>query len=189
MAVVLVLGGNGFIGRQVCKEALKLGHTVYSLSRSGPPQAAIPGVKWLKGDATDTSSYPPQADIIVHSIGTLVEKPGLSYKKASYDTTMAMLEYAVDKQASVRYVSADDFKGLASWFLPNYFLWKRKAEREVQTRLPGNHVIVRPALVTGWDRWPTVIVGWVNDLFSFVSAGVIPRSIRADQLARNLLQQ
>ena len=192
MAVVLVLGGNGFVGRQVCREALKQGHTVYSMSRSGAPQQAIAGVNWLRGDATDPQSYPTtiKPDIIVHSIGTLFESGSLTYKRSSYDTAMAMLQYADKvKGVSVRYVSADDFKGLAQWILPKYFEWKRAAERAIEKQMPeGKRLIVRPGLVMGWERWPTMFLGVLNNLLSLVSGGVIPRAVTTDQLARDLIK-
>lgn len=197
MGVVLVLGGSGFIGRQVCREALKQGHTVYSMTRSGQ---APPGVHAIRGDAADPAAYPQlsvssvRPDIIVvHCIGTLFEHGKMTYKRASFDTTTAMLDYLYRtnniSNARVRYVSADDFKGLAKWFIPRYFEWKRAAESAIQRQLPADKIlIVRPGLVMGWERWPTMVIGFVNNVLSMVSAGVIPRAVRVETLAKDLLQ-
>jgi len=57
---LLVLGGSGFVGRQLCSRALADGWSVVSLSRRGQPEEAeglpaktLASVDWRRGDATD----------------------------------------------------------------------------------------------------------------------------------------
>lgn len=50
---LLVLGGNGFVGSHVCREALNLGLNVASLSRSGRASindSWVSSVTWHQGD-------------------------------------------------------------------------------------------------------------------------------------------
>ena len=49
---VLVLGGSGFVGREVCRRAIAKGYTVTSISRCGenplPDDAALASVAWVR---------------------------------------------------------------------------------------------------------------------------------------------
>lgn len=75
---VVVLGGTGYVGREVCRLAVKRGHTVTSLSRRGQPEKGreLDGVKWLSGDATDPTVIANAingCDVVVHSLGLLFD--------------------------------------------------------------------------------------------------------------------
>ena len=53
---LLVLGGSGYVGRQVCREAIQRGWAVTSLSRRGEnpcPGTELDRVRWVKGNAAD----------------------------------------------------------------------------------------------------------------------------------------
>ncbi|GMH79786.1 hypothetical protein TrST_g3473 [Triparma strigata] len=105
---LLVLGGSGYVGRQVCKEAIAKGWDVTSLSRRGEnpmPGTTLDKVKWTKGDAADKGMLEElagEADGVVHSIGLLLDsESGLANlnfltsgsrsvpgEKATYDSEM-----------------------------------------------------------------------------------------------------
>lgn len=77
---LLVLGGNGFVGREVCKLAVDRGYTVTSLSRRGenpdPADPKLAAVNWVKGNAADSytvSQLVGEADAVVHAIGLLFD--------------------------------------------------------------------------------------------------------------------
>jgi len=57
---MLVLGGGGFAGREVCKNAVAQGYTVTSLTRRGtnpePSCELLSQVDWRAGDALDAST-------------------------------------------------------------------------------------------------------------------------------------
>lgn len=88
---ILVFGGNGYLGQEICKQALLKGLTVHSASRGGnPPKIKgldgdwVNHVQWHRADLKEPSSYMKQLkkmDHIVHSVGILFEhnyKPLLS---------------------------------------------------------------------------------------------------------------
>jgi len=75
-----VLGGSGYVGREVCKRAVEQGWEVASLSRRGenpkPGDAALDCVDWQQGDAADpkdVQSFVKDADAVVHAVGLLFD--------------------------------------------------------------------------------------------------------------------
>ena len=77
---LLVIGGNGFVGREVCKNALQQGYAVTSLSRRGenpkPGDELLEQVTWRAGNALDKATIDSavgDADAVVHCIGLLFD--------------------------------------------------------------------------------------------------------------------
>ncbi|KAJ8608492.1 hypothetical protein CTAYLR_005734 [Chrysophaeum taylorii] len=77
---LLVLGGTGYVGREVVRRGVRRGYDVTSLSRRGEnPQAGDPvmdAVTWIAGDATDANTVKPlvgEADAVVHAVGLLFD--------------------------------------------------------------------------------------------------------------------
>jgi len=77
---LLVLGGNGFVGREVCRYAVQNGFAVTSLSRRGecpePTDEDLSQVTWVAGNALEKATvekYVGQADAVVHAIGLLFD--------------------------------------------------------------------------------------------------------------------
>ncbi|CDK27093.1 unnamed protein product [Kuraishia capsulata CBS 1993] len=86
MKSISVFGGNGFLGRAICKEAIQRGWTVNSVSRSGKPVQSnepwVEKVNWVKGDVFQPKTYESvlkTSDAVVHSLGLIWENQ--DYKK------------------------------------------------------------------------------------------------------------
>jgi nucleoside-diphosphate-sugar epimerase len=77
---LLVIGGNGFVGREVCRYAVQNGFVVTSLSRRGQcpdtNDEILAQVDWQAGNALDQATinkYVGAADAVVHAIGLLFD--------------------------------------------------------------------------------------------------------------------
>jgi nucleoside-diphosphate-sugar epimerase len=77
---LLVIGGNGFVGSEVCRLAVQKGFVVTSLSRRGecpdPKDEFLSQVNWQAGNALDEATvkkYVGAADAVVHAIGLLFD--------------------------------------------------------------------------------------------------------------------
>lgn len=77
---LLVLGGGGFVGSEVCRLAVERGYKVTSLSRRGenpnPKDEKLAAVRWVKGNAADfetVKALVAESDAAVHAIGLLFD--------------------------------------------------------------------------------------------------------------------
>lgn len=78
---VLVLGGNGFIGKRLCNQLVKEGYEVYSFDMTLPIKE-IEGIQYIEGDFFDDYTLDlitRDMDVIYHAICTL--NPGNSEQK------------------------------------------------------------------------------------------------------------
>jgi len=153
---LLVTGGNGFIGRRICKRAVRDGHEVTSVARSGPPEAGERGawaadVDWIEGDVFAPHGWRDGldgVDCVVHSIGTLSESPaeGVTFERINGDsaiiTALEAERAAVDRFV---YISSSATPPLVS---DRYLTARRRAEAAI-TDLDMETVIPRFGPVYG----------------------------------------
>ncbi|AJV58464.1 hypothetical protein H806_YJM1386L05121 [Saccharomyces cerevisiae YJM1386] len=104
---LIVFGGNGFLGKRICQEAMTSGYQVVSVSRSGKAPHSnelndkqwMQEVQWTAADIFKPDSYHEllnNATNVVHSLGILLEnenyKQTLS-KSPTYDSKSRLLSF------------------------------------------------------------------------------------------------
>ena len=70
---ILILGGQGFIGQNLCKRLIEEGHDVSVVERSIAKERVLEKVSYHEGDFTDISSYKEYLrgiDVVYHLIST-----------------------------------------------------------------------------------------------------------------------
>ncbi|KAL6556553.1 hypothetical protein OROGR_005841 [Orobanche gracilis] len=150
---LLVLGGNGFVGSHICKEALNHGLAVASLSRSGSAliqESWASNVIWHQGNLSSTDSW-KDALKGVTSIISCVGGFGSNAEMYKINGTANMNAIRAASKEGVKrfvYISAADF-GLVNYLLKGYYEGKRAAETEILTRYPYGGVILRPGFIYG----------------------------------------
>lgn len=203
---LLVLGGGGFVGKAVCREGVRRGWRVASLNRRGAPtnarqDALLSKVEWKSGSALELNDYPnmlENVDYVVHSIGTLFEAKPLiagstvhpnSYRALIRDTAAVALEASI--QTNVKgfaYISSTSFGPLGRALLPRYMEMKAEAEGLIKAEeTPMRRVIVRPGFMYGAERWPTIPMAFGIQLASLFTAGLLPKALAVDTVARAIL--
>ena len=162
MAKLVVAGGNGFIGSEICRIAVQNGHEVAAFGRTGRPDLTparhpwVQDVEWRAADvfAVDTwQDLLEGADALVHSIATIREAPerNVTFERVNGESVLHAAQAAED--AGVEgfvFLSVRD----ALPFVSGRFLAaKRRAERELTEQYDAlRSVVLRPNLVYGPGR-------------------------------------
>lgn len=114
MTRLLVLGGSGFVGREVVRNAVECGFNVTSLSRRGanplPDDELLAQATWLSGDATDPATverHIREADAVVHAVGLLFDASSGLRKLNWFASGSDSVPGPVDTYDSVTRLSAD----------------------------------------------------------------------------------
>ncbi|XP_074582963.1 uncharacterized protein At1g32220, chloroplastic-like [Curcuma longa] len=152
-AKILVLGGNGFVGLHVCKEALAQGFSVSSLSRSGKPstrESWAEKVEWHKGNLLEPESLRDamsDATAVVSCVGGFGTP---SHMRTLNGTANVNAVQVASEQGVQRfgYVSAASF-GVIDYFLQGYYDGQRMTEAAISSRFPNGGVILRPGYIYG----------------------------------------
>ncbi|XP_062163121.1 uncharacterized protein At1g32220, chloroplastic [Alnus glutinosa] len=150
---LLVLGGNGFVGSHVCREALDRGLSVASLSRSGRSSihdSWANKVTWHQGNLLLPDSWREALSGVTAVISCVGGFGSNSYMykingTANINAIRAAAEEGVKRFV---YISAADF-GLVNYLLQGYYEGKRAAETELLTKFPYGGVILRPGFIYG----------------------------------------
>ena len=161
---LLVTGGNGFIGQEVCRIAVGDGHEVVSVARSGRPETDAPWadeVAWVRANVLDPEAWRDHlggCGAVVHCIGIVSEKPeqGVTFERINGDAA-DVASWEAEHAGVGRFVfisAAAKPPGVSPRFLSS----KRQAESTLRGR-GLEESILRPALVYGPGRPPSVVVG------------------------------
>ncbi|XVE71307.1 hypothetical protein DITRI_Ditri10aG0141000 [Diplodiscus trichospermus] len=150
---LLVLGGNGFVGSHICREALNRGLTVASLSRSGRSSlhdSWSKNVTWHQGNLLSSDSWKDALNGVTSVISCVGGFGSNSYMyKINGTANINAIRAAAEKGVKrFVYISAADF-GLANYLLQGYYEGKRAAETELLTKFPYGGVILRPGFIYG----------------------------------------
>jgi NADH dehydrogenase len=160
---ILITGGNGFVGKQICKLASHHSIPIISISRSGYPKEIIEeeysNVKWVAGDVFNPNSWKEHlanCSAVIHSIGIIEEIPekGITFKKMILDSAMSVGTAA--KAAGIKkfvFISA----GAAAPETPEAYMECKIAAEEFLKSLDFNLTILKPGLIYGEEKPETLI--------------------------------
>ena len=163
---LLVTGGNGFIGQEVCRIAVGDGHQVISIARSGRPEISAPWtdeVEWVAANVLEPETWRDHlagCDAVIHCVGIIAEKPerGITFERLNGDAA-DVASWEAEHAGVGRFVlvsAAAKPPGVS----PRFISSKRQAESAVRGR-SFESAILRPALVYGPARPASVFVGKV----------------------------
>lgn len=157
MARLLVVGGSGFIGRAICRDALQAGHDVRSVSRGGRPDNRGVADQWADDvEWTSADLFSPHAwrdrlrgvDGVIHSVGIAHEAPreGVIFERLNGDSAIltALEAERTGVDSFVFLSSAANYPTARRGYLRS----KRRAERAIED-LNLETVVLRPGPVYG----------------------------------------
>lgn len=165
---VLVLGGNGFVGSHVCKEAVQQGFSVSSFSRTGRAsiqESWADSVVWHQGSLLVPDSLKDvmtDVSAVISCVGGFGSYSQM-YKINGTANINAIRTAAEQGVKRFVYISAADF-GLVNYLLQGYYDGKRAAEAELLSKFTYGGVILRPGFIygtrqVGGTKIPLAVIG------------------------------
>lgn len=159
MAKLVVPGGNGFIGSEICRVAVQNDHEVAAFGRTGRPSLTparhpwTQEVEWRAADVFEPETWRDlleDADALVHCIATIREHPerDLTFDRLNAESALLAADEAVDADTETFvFLSVRDKPPIVSH---NFLAAKRRAERTLHERHSNLRTVsLRPNLVYG----------------------------------------
>ncbi|HEU4454834.1 MAG TPA: NAD-dependent epimerase/dehydratase family protein [Longimicrobium sp.] len=154
---IFVIGGSGFIGREVCRAAVEAGHEVLALARSGAPRGDAPWIgatDWVVADVLDPGAWRERlagCGAVIHCVGIIAES-------AAHDATFERIngDAAIVAAREAARAGVEAFVFLSASTKPplipsGYITAKRRAEEAILATAP-RPVVFRPGFVYGPGR-------------------------------------
>ncbi len=163
LGTIVLTGGNGFVGRQIVRQATQQGLNIVSIARTGKPVAhltdSLPSVDWIQADVFDVEAWKEHlidCKAVIHSIGIIDEKPeqGQTFERMIFESAR-VVALAAQKAGVRRFVYLSAGAG-APETPPAYMENKLKAENFLRS-LGLSLTILRPGLIYGSDKPETVL--------------------------------
>lgn len=142
---ILLIGGNGFVGKEFIRLAVNRNINISYLSRNKINEAEFRSISWIQGDifSIDDIYIEEKFDVAIHLVGTIKNKQ--LYKKLNTESVAKSLQlcskYNIKKLV---YFSAKG--GFA-----DYYNSKKNAEQIIE-QSSIDYLIVRPGLMYGTNR-------------------------------------
>lgn len=164
MKKIMVIGGSGFVGKQICRIASLENESIISLSRSGMPSELSDNefkhVKWLKADIFHPENWKKHlqdCSAVIHCIGILEEEPnkGITYERMIFDT--AKIAATISQASGIErfvYISA----GAGAPDTPLAYMKNKLAAEKLLKSNQFNFdvAVLKPGMIYGSERPETI---------------------------------
>ena len=147
---IIVTGGAGFIGTNLCKKLLELGHEVTSIDNytTGKKENHIEGVKYLKYDIRHTYDYnwvySKRPDVIFHMAAIARIQPSFEDPKNYFTTnangTLNIVDYCAKNNVPLIYAGSSSHH---SGKYKNPYTFSKDIGEEI---MMVNNVVILPML-------------------------------------------
>ena len=145
---ILLIGGNGFVGKEFIRLAVNRNINISYLSRNKINEAEFKSISWIQGDIFSIDDIydiyiEEKFDVAIHLVGTIKNKQ--LYKKLNTESVAKSLQLCSKNNIKkLVYFSAKG--GFA-----DYYNSKKNAEQFIE-QSTIDYLIVRPGLMYGTNR-------------------------------------
>ena len=160
---ILVLGGNGYIGRHIVKHLNRFGADVVTGTRAKYRNVADNEVRLGMHTGPSEGNWHTLVkgyDIVINTVGILRERFNESYEQVHHSAVAELAAACRESEVKLIHISA---LGLNNPVKSRFLLSKRRGE-EALKRSGADWYIVRPSLVDGEGgfgaRWFRRVAGW-----------------------------
>lgn len=160
MQTVFIAGATGYIGRRLCAELVRRGHTVIALARPGSAVKVPAGCRVAVGNALNMDSYAAQVPpgcTFIHLVGVAHPSPAKAAQFLSVDLASVYSSLRAARGAAhFVYISvAQPAPVMAA------YVRARQAAEQLIARSGLTATILRPWYVLGpGHRWPWLLLPW-----------------------------
>lgn len=146
---LLIFGGSGFIGRNICQKAIEQGYHVYSISKHGKPSINEKWIEhanmtWIASDVVTHDTWqhdiPDSIHYCINLIGILKQTTKQTYINSIIKPNEIISNWAESKQVPYLFLSAK--------FGPLGYIKAKKLAESLITSQNNQNTIVYSGLVT-----------------------------------------
>ena len=172
--MIVVTGGTGFVGQEVCRALRAEGLPVRALART-PPSKLPEGVEFFAADVTQPDSLRRafhQAQAVIHTVGIIHESRNQTFARVHQEGTAHVV--AAARAAAVPRMVYLSALGTRPHAVSQYHQTKWGAEEIVRNSGLAS-TIFRPSLIYGkGDASTTRLASLLQPPLSWLSAGLLP---------------
>ncbi len=172
--MIVVTGGTGFVGREICRQLAAQGTPVRAVARHAPAAPLPPGVTFFPADVTRSISLREALDgakAVIHCVGIIREKGGDTFDRI-HRHAAAETVAAAHRARVPRFVLLTAL-GTRPTASSRYHRSKWAAEELVrQSGLA--FTILRPSVVYGpGDQFTNFLAAWMRPPLSWITGGFL----------------
>ncbi len=183
--MIVVTGGTGFVGREICRRLAAEGLPTRALARTPPPHTLPPGVEFFPADITQPASLREAfrgAQAVIHCVGIIQQHGSQTFRRVHQDGTAHVVAAARASGISrFLYLSALGTRPMAA---SQYHQTKWAAE-EIIRQSGLAFTLFRPSLIYGQgDAFTSLLASSMRPPLSWLSGGFLPLPGGADVILR-----
>lgn len=172
--MIVVTGGTGFVGREVCRRLAAQGIPVRAVARHAPTQPLPDGVTFFPADVTRAISLREAMDgakAVIHTVGIIREKGEATFDRIHRHATAETVA-AAHRARVPRFILVSAL-GARPTSASRYQQTKAVAE-EIVRQSGLAFTILRPSVVYGpGDQFTNFLAQWMRPPFSWLTGGFL----------------
>jgi len=172
--MIVVTGGTGFVGREICRRLAAQGVPVRAVARHAPTQPLPDGVSFFPADVTRAISLREAMDgakAVIHTVGIIREKGDATFDRIHRHATAETVS-AAHRARVPRFILVSAL-GARPTSASRYQQTKAAAE-EIVRQSGLAFTILRPSVVYGpGDQFANFLASWMRPPFSWLTGGFL----------------